>query len=40
MKMEQVVSSETSALKAQMLGDYPKDAIWHLTHGKSLKSCN
>ena len=29
MKMEWVVSSETSALKAQTLGDYLKDTIWH-----------
>ena len=31
-------SSETSALKTQMPGDYPKDTKWHSTHGKSLKS--
>ena len=29
MKMELLVSSETSALKAQMPGDYPKDKIRH-----------
>ena len=38
MKMELLVSSETSALKAQAPGDYPKDTIRHSTHGGSLKS--
>ena len=36
--MERIVSSETSALKAQMPGDYPKHAIRHSTQGESLKS--
>ena len=30
MKMERIKSSETSALKAQTPGDYPKDAIRHV----------
>ena len=38
MKMELPVSSETSALKAQMTGDYPIDTIRHSTHGESFKS--
>ena len=38
MKMELLVSSETSALKAQRPGDYPKDTIRHSTHGESFKS--
>ena len=38
MKMEQIVSSETSALKAQTPGDYPENTIRHSTHGESLKS--
>ena len=38
MKMERLVSSETSALKGQTPGDYPKDTIRHSTHGGSLKS--
>ena len=38
MKMELPVSSETSALKAQTPGDYPKDTIQHSTRGENLKS--
>ena len=38
MKMERIERSETSALKAQTPGDYPKDTIRHSTHGESLKS--
>ena len=38
MKMERIESSKTSALKAQMPGDYPKNTIRHSTHGESLKS--
>ena len=38
MKMELLVSSETSALKAQTPEDYPKDTIRHSTHGESFKS--
>ena len=37
MKMERIESSETSALKVQTPGDYPKATIWHSTHGESLK---
>ena len=36
-KMELPVSSETSALKAQIPGDDPKDTRRHSTHGESLK---
>ena len=36
--MERLVSPETSALKAQTPGDYPKDTIRHSTHDESLKS--
>ena len=35
MKMERIVSSETSALKAQTPGDYPKDTI----RGTSVLNC-
>ena len=38
MKMERIASSETSALKAQKPGDYPKDTIRHSTHLENLKS--
>ena len=38
MKMERIVSSESSALKARTPGDYPKNKIRHSTHGESLKS--
>ena len=38
MKMELPVSSETSALKTQTPGDYPKDTKRHSTQGESLKS--
>ena len=40
MKMERIESSETSALKTQTPGDYPKNTIRHSTHGESLKSSN
>jgi hypothetical protein len=33
-----LVSSETSALKAETPGDYPKDTIRHSTQGESFKS--
>ena len=36
MKMEWIESSETSALKAYTLGDYPKDTIWNFTLFKEL----
>ena len=38
MKMEQIVGSETSALKAQTLGEYSEDTIRHSTHSEILKS--
>jgi hypothetical protein len=38
MKMERLVCSETSALKAQTPRDYPKDTVRHSIHGESLKS--
>ena len=37
-EMELLLSSETSALKAQTPADYPKNAIRHSTHSESLKS--
>ena len=36
--MERIESSETSTLKTQTLGDYPKNTIRHSTHGENLKS--
>jgi hypothetical protein len=36
--MEQIECSETSAYKIQTPGNYPKEGIQHLEHGKSLKS--
>ena len=38
MKMELLGSSETSALKAQTPGDYPKDKIQHSAHGESSEA--
>jgi hypothetical protein len=38
MKMEQTEHSETLAYKLQMPGNYPKESIQHVEHGKSLKS--
>ena len=38
MKMEPIVSSETSAIKTQMPGNYPKRIKLHLEHGESLKT--
>ena len=37
MKMEPIVSSETSAIKSQTPGNYPKRNKLHLQHGESLK---
>jgi len=37
MKMETAVSSETSAIRTQTPGNYPKRNTLHLEHGKSLK---
>ena len=37
MKMEPIVSSETSAVRTQTPGNYPKRNKLHLEHGESLK---
>ena len=37
MKMEPIVSSETSAIRTQTPGNYPKRNKLHLEHGESLK---
>jgi len=37
MKMESTVSSETSAIRNQTPGNYPKRNKLHLEHGESLK---
>ena len=37
MKMEPIVSFETSAIKSQTPGNYPKRNKLHLQHGESLK---
>jgi len=36
--MEPTVSSETSAIRTQTLGNYPKRNKLHLEHGESLKT--
>ena len=38
MKMERIVSSETSAIRTQTPGNYPKRNKLHLEHGESLKT--
>jgi len=38
MKMERIVSSETSAIRNQTPGNYPKSNKLHLEHGESLKT--
>jgi len=38
MKMEQIVSSETSAIKSQTPGNYPKRNKLQLQHGESLRT--
>ena len=38
MKMEHIVSSETSAIRTQTPGNYPKRNKLHLEHGESLKT--
>jgi len=38
MKMELIEGSETLAIRTQMPGNYPKENILHIEHGKSLKS--
>jgi len=36
--MEPIVSSETSAIRTQTPGNYPKRNKLHLEHGESLKT--
>jgi len=38
MKLEPIVISETSAIRTQMPGNYPKRNKLHLEHGESLKT--
>ena len=38
MKMEPIVGSETSAIRTQTPGNYPKTNKLHLEHGESLKT--
>ena len=38
MKMELIEGSETSAIRTQTPGNYPKENILHMEHGESLKS--
>jgi len=38
MKMEPIASSETSAIKSQTPGNYPKRNKLHLQHGESLRT--
>ena len=38
MKMERTVSSETSVIRTQTPGNYPKRNKLHLEHGESLKT--
>jgi len=38
MKMEPIVSSETSAIRTQTPGNYPKSNKLNLEHGESLKT--
>ena len=38
--MEPTVSSETSAIRTQMPGNYPKRNTLHLEHSESLKTRN
>ena len=38
MKIESIVSSETSAIRTQTPGNYPKRNKLHLEHGESLKT--
>jgi len=38
MKMELIEGSETSAIRTQMPGNYPKENVLHIEHGESLKS--
>jgi hypothetical protein len=36
--MEQIEGSETSAIRTKTPGNYPKENVLHIEHGKSLKS--
>jgi len=38
MRMELIEGSETSAIRTQTPGNYPKENILHIEHGESLKS--
>jgi len=38
MKMELIEGSETSDIRTQTPGNYPKENILHIEHGESLKS--
>jgi hypothetical protein len=38
LKMEPTQCSETSAFSIQTPGIHPKENLFHLTHGESLKS--
>jgi len=38
MKMETIECSETSAIRTQTSGNYPKENTLHIEHGESLKS--
>jgi len=38
MKMELIEGSETSAIRTQTPGNYPKENILHIENGESLKS--
>ena len=38
MKKELIEGSETSAIRTQTPGNYPKENILHIEHGESLKS--
>jgi len=40
MKMEPIASSETSTVRTQTPGNYPKRNKLHLEHGESLKAIN
>jgi hypothetical protein len=40
LKMEPIQCSETSAINTETQGKHPKEIIFHLTHGESLKSRN
>jgi len=36
--MKLIEGSETSAIRTQTLGNYPKENMLHIEHGESLKS--